>query len=57
MKVVAVVQARMGSRRMPEKVMKPIQGIPMIGLMLQRLRRARTLDQVVLATPSGAKPV
>lgn len=50
MKVVAVVQARMGSTRMPNKVMKPIQGTPMIGLMLQRLRRARTLDQIVLAT-------
>jgi glutamate-1-semialdehyde 2,1-aminomutase len=50
MKIVAVVQARMGSTRMPEKVMKPIQGTPMIGLMLQRLRRARTLDQIVLAT-------
>ena len=50
MKIVAVVQARMGSTRMPKKVMKPIQGTPMIGLILQRLRRARTLDQIVLAT-------
>lgn len=50
MKVVAVVQARMGSTRLPEKVMKPIGGVPMIGLMLQRLRRARALDQIVIAT-------
>jgi glutamate-1-semialdehyde 2,1-aminomutase len=40
----------MGSTRMPQKVMKPILGTPMIGLMLQRLRGARTLDQIVLAT-------
>jgi len=37
MKVVALVQARMGSTRLPNKVMKPIGGIPMIELLLSRL--------------------
>ncbi len=50
MKVVVVVQARMGSTRMPEKVMKPIRGTPMIGMLLQRLKGARRVDQIVLAT-------
>ena len=36
MKVVAVVQARMGSTRLPNKVMRQIGGIPMIELLLKK---------------------
>ena len=50
MKVVAIVQARMGSTRLPNKVMKPIGGIPMIELLLTRLSRAQEVDQIVVAT-------
>jgi glutamate-1-semialdehyde 2,1-aminomutase len=50
MKVVALVQARMGSTRLPNKVMKPIGGIPMIELLLSRLARAKEVDQIVVAT-------
>lgn len=50
MKIVALVQARMGSTRLPNKVMKPIGGIPMIELLLSRLSRAKEIDQIVVAT-------
>lgn len=50
MKVVAVVQARMGSTRLPNKVMKPIGGVPMIELLLSRLSRSTEVHQIVLAT-------
>lgn len=50
MKIVALVQARMGSTRLPDKVMKPINGIPMIELLLSRLSNAQQLDQIVVAT-------
>jgi len=50
MKIVAIVQARMGSTRLPNKVMKPIAGIPMIELLLSRLSRAKEVDQIVVAT-------
>lgn len=50
MKVVALVQARMGSTRLPNKVMKPIGDIPMIELLLSRLSRAQEVDQIVVAT-------
>jgi len=50
MKTVAIVQARMGSTRLPGKVMKPVEGRPMIALLLARLARAQTLDEIVVAT-------
>lgn len=50
MRTVAIVQARMGSTRLPNKVLKPIGGVPMIELLLTRLARANQLDQIVVAT-------
>jgi glutamate-1-semialdehyde 2,1-aminomutase len=50
MKTVAIIQARMGSTRFPNKVMKPIRGIPLIELLLQRLSKSKEIDQIVLAT-------
>lgn len=50
MKIVAIVQARMSSTRLPNKVMKPIGGVPMIELLLARLAKSKHIDQIVLAT-------
>ena len=50
MKVVAIVQARMGSTRMPNKVMKPIGGVPMIEVLLARLALAKEVNEIVVAT-------
>lgn len=50
MKTVAIVQARMGSTRLPNKVMKQISGVPMIELLLARLARATEIDEIIVAT-------
>lgn len=50
MKTLAIVQARMGSTRLPNKVMCPILGKPMIELLLHRLSLAQRVDQILLAT-------
>ena len=50
MKVVAIVQARMGSTRLPNKVMKKINGQTMIELLLQRLSLTKSIAEIVLAT-------
>jgi len=55
MKVVAIVQARMGSTRLPNKVMELINGKPMIELLLRRLEKARELNEIVLATSEDPK--
>lgn len=57
MKVVAIVQARMGSTRLPNKVMKLIGGVPMIEVLLTRLARATEVDEIVLATSTDPRNV
>lgn len=48
--MLAVLQARMSSSRLPGKVLLPILGRPMIALQVERLRRARRLTGLVVAT-------
>ncbi|HEC34795.1 MAG TPA: acylneuraminate cytidylyltransferase [Chloroflexi bacterium] len=50
MKVVAIIQAHMGSTRLPGKVLKDLAGEPMLARVVDRTRRTQTLDEVVVAT-------
>lgn len=54
-KVVDIVQARMGSSRLPGKVLKPLCGRPMIEHLLERLSRASRVDEVWVATTVSPK--
>jgi spore coat polysaccharide biosynthesis protein SpsF len=45
-----VLQARMGSSRLPGKVMKNILDRPMLGHILDRLRRVKNADRIIVAT-------
>jgi spore coat polysaccharide biosynthesis protein SpsF len=49
-RIVAIIQARMGSTRLPGKVMEDLAGQPMLVRVVDRTRRAKTLDCVVVAT-------
>ena len=50
MKIVVIVQARMGSTRLPGKVMKLVGSVPLIELLLSRISMAREVDQIIVAT-------
>lgn len=50
MRTVAIIQARCGSSRLPGKVLMDIAGYPMFSRVIRRVRQARTLTEVVLAT-------
>jgi spore coat polysaccharide biosynthesis protein SpsF len=49
-KVVVVVQARTGSSRLPNKVLLPLGGRPVLARMLERVEAAHLIDEVVVAT-------
>ena len=48
--VLAIVQARMGSTRLPGKVLKLVNGKPLIEILLHRLSNSKIIDKIVLAT-------
>jgi spore coat polysaccharide biosynthesis protein SpsF len=52
--ILGILQARTSSRRLPGKVLKPILGRPMLERQIERLRRARRLDKLVVATSTDA---
>ncbi len=49
---VAIIQGRMGSSRLPGKVLLDIAGKPMLQHVIERTRRARRIDALVVATSS-----
>lgn len=50
MSIVAILQARASSSRLPNKVLKPILGIPMLQHQIERVSRSKLIDQLVVAT-------
>jgi spore coat polysaccharide biosynthesis protein SpsF (cytidylyltransferase family) len=53
--MVGILQARTSSTRLPGKVLKPILGRPMLARQIERLKRCRSLDRLVVATSLGAE--
>jgi spore coat polysaccharide biosynthesis protein SpsF len=54
-KVVLIIQARMGSSRLPGKSMMDLAGAPLVGRILERVKRCTKLDDIVLAIPDTEK--
>lgn len=49
-KIVAIIQARMGSTRLPNKVLMDIAGKPMLWHILNRLKYSKLINEIVIAT-------
>ena len=54
MKVLAIIQARMSSERLPQKVLKEINGKPMLMHIIDRIKRSKYIDEIVVATTTQA---
>lgn len=52
-RVVAVIQARMGSTRLPGKVLKPIAGQPLLWHIVHRLKQCHLLEDIAVATSTN----
>lgn len=50
MKVAAIIQARMGSTRLPGKVLKKVLGKTLLEYQIERVLRAHTIDEIIIAT-------
>ena len=52
-KIVAIIQARMGSSRLPGKVLKEVNGIPLLNYQLERVKHSLFIIETVIATSVG----
>ena len=52
----AVIQARLGSRRLPRTVLADIAGKPLLTRVIERVRQVSGVERVVVATPVGDLP-
>ena len=48
--ILAILQARTSSTRLPGKVLKPILGRPMLSLQIERIQRSKKIDKLIVAT-------
>lgn len=55
MKIVCIVQARVGSTRLPGKVLKEICGKIVLEHVIDRLKRIKNIDEIVIATTTSEK--
>jgi len=53
MKVVATIEARMTSSRLPGKILKDLQGASMLARIVERANRSKRVDEVVIATTTN----
>lgn len=53
LRIVAVIQARMGSTRLPGKVLKPIAGKPLLWHIVHRLKRSHFIEEIAIATSTN----
>lgn len=55
MNIIAIIQARMGSERLPGKVLKTLGGRPILEWVVRRLQQSQRIHQVVVATTDKAQ--
>lgn len=56
-KVVCIVQARLGSTRLPFKMLLSLHGIPIIEWVLRRVAKSKLLDEIIVAIPNNEENI
>lgn len=55
MRIVAIIQARMGSTRLPGKILKKVNGRPLLSYQIERLQQSNYINDLVIATTIDEK--
>ena len=55
MTVLAIIQARMGSTRLPGKILKQVNGKPLLAYQLARVKKSKCIDKIVIATTTDKR--
>lgn len=55
MKIIAIIQARMGSTRLPGKVLKKVKDKPLLEYQLERIQQSQLINEIVIATTQNEK--
>jgi len=55
LRIVAVIQARMGSTRLPGKVLKPVAGQPLLWHIVHRLKASHLIEEIAVATTTNPR--
>ena len=55
MNIISVIEARMGSKRLPGKVMLKVNKKPMILHLVERIKKVKEINDVVVATTTNQK--
>ena len=55
LRIVAVIQARMGSTRLPGKVLKPVAGQPLLWHIVHRLKASHLIEDIAVATTTNPR--
>ena len=53
MNTLGIIQARISSERLPGKVLEDVSGKPLLSHIIERLKRSKMIDQIVLATSTN----
>lgn len=54
MRIVAIIQARVSSSRLPKKVLLKIADMPMVQLIVQRLSKSKKINEIIIATSNDS---
>ena len=55
MKIGLIIQARMNSSRLPGKVMLKVCSKPLIDILIERVKKAKKVDEIIIATTTNKK--
>lgn len=53
-KTIAIIQARLGSKRLPLKMMLSLHGTPIIEWVIKRVKKSKLLNEIIVAIPSSS---